>query len=56
LRPYLEKYPSQKRAGRLAQDEAPEFKPQNHHHPSKKEKKKNREAKKFKTTTVCVAP
>jgi hypothetical protein len=28
VRPYLEKTPSQKRAGRVAQDVGPEFKPQ----------------------------
>jgi hypothetical protein len=36
VRPYLEKTPSQKRAGRVAQDVGPEFKPQYCH-----KKKKN---------------
>jgi hypothetical protein len=37
VRPYLEKNPSQKGAGRVAQDVGPEFKPQ---YGKKKKKKK----------------
>jgi hypothetical protein len=38
VRPYLEKKPSQKRAGGMAQGVGPEFKPK--HHKKKKKKKK----------------
>jgi hypothetical protein len=41
VRPYLEKNPSQKRAGGVAQGAGPEFKPQYH---KKKKKKKKRES------------
>jgi hypothetical protein len=40
LRPYLEKKPSQKRAGGVAQSVVPEFKPQYSKKKKRKEKKK----------------
>jgi hypothetical protein len=36
MRPYLEKNPSQKRAGEVAQEVGPEFKPQYHQKKKKK--------------------
>jgi hypothetical protein len=36
MRPYLEKNPSQKRAGRVVQGEGPEFKPQSHNNNKRK--------------------
>jgi hypothetical protein len=45
MRPNLEKPHQEKRAGGVAQDVGPEFKPQYHTNKKKKKKKKKRDSK-----------